>query len=179
MEEGVLVVADVDEGGLEAGVEVLDAALVDAADHAGVGFALDLEAVEGAVDEERHALLQRLGIDDEFAEGAFFLAEHAEDFLQERPVGGAFLGFGFQLFGREGRRVLLLGRLGELVFIAGGVRGGASGRGLIVHGGVDALRRWLSAGLPWPAGCEQEIPAERSISRGQVAHGVHESLRKR
>jgi hypothetical protein len=80
VEEGVLVVADVDEGGLEAGVEVLDAALVDAADHAVVGLALDLEAVEGAVDEERDALLEGLGVDDEFAEGALFLLEDARGF---------------------------------------------------------------------------------------------------
>jgi hypothetical protein len=92
VEEGVLVVADVDEGGLEAGVEVLDAALVDAADHAGVGLALDLEAVEGAVHEERDALLEGLGVDDEFAEGAFFLPENAQNFLEDGPVGGAFLG---------------------------------------------------------------------------------------
>ncbi len=95
MQERVFVETDVDERGLEARVEVLDAALVDATDHAVVGFALDLEAVEGAVDEERDALLEGFGIDDEFAEGTLFLAEHAENFLEDGPVGGAFLGFGF------------------------------------------------------------------------------------
>ena len=117
MEEGVLVVADVDEGGLEAGVEVLDAALVDAADHAVVGFALDLEAVEGAVDEERDALLEGLGVDDELAEGALFLAEDAQDLLEDGPVGGAGLGFVAELLGGK-RLAVLLGRgAGEFLFI--------------------------------------------------------------
>jgi hypothetical protein len=118
VEEGVLVVADVDEGGLEAGVEVLDAALVDAADHAGVGIALDLEAVEGAVNEERDALLEGLGVDDEFAEGALFLPENAQDFLEDGPVGGAFLGFLAQLLGREWLGVLLGRGLLKFLFMA-------------------------------------------------------------
>ncbi len=117
VEEGVFVVADVDEGGLEAGVEVLDAALVDAADHAAVGFALDLEAVEGAVDEERDAFLEGLRIDDELAEGALFLAEDAQNFLENGPVGGALLGFIAQLF-RGQRLAVLLGRgVDEFLFI--------------------------------------------------------------
>lgn len=118
VEEGVLVVADVDEGGLEAGVEVLDAALVDAADHAGVGVALDLEAVEGAVDEERDALLEGLGVDDELAEGALLLPENAQDFLEDGPVGGAFLGFLAELLGGKGLRVLLRRGLLEFLFMA-------------------------------------------------------------
>jgi hypothetical protein len=118
MEEGVLVIPDVDERGLEARVEVLDAALVDAADHAGVGIALDLEAVEGAVDEERDALLEGLGVDDEFAEGALFLPENAQDFLEDRPVSGALLGFLAKLLGREGLRVLLGRGLLKFLFMA-------------------------------------------------------------
>ena len=46
VEEGVLAEADVDEGGLEAGVEVLDPPLEDAANHPVVGLALDVELVE-------------------------------------------------------------------------------------------------------------------------------------
>jgi hypothetical protein len=99
MEKRVLGVADVDEGGLEAGVEVLDAALVDAADHPVVGLALDLEFLEAAVDEERDALLERLGVDDELAVGALFFLENREDLLEERPLLGALGGAGSQLGG--------------------------------------------------------------------------------
>jgi hypothetical protein len=97
VQERVLGVADVDEGGLEAGVEVLDAALVDAADHAVVGLALDLEFLEAAVDEQRDALLEGLGVDDEFPVGALFLLEDREDLLEQRPLLGAFGGAGLQL----------------------------------------------------------------------------------
>ena len=95
VEKRVLGVADVNEGGFEAGIEVLDAALVDAADHAVVGLALDFKFLEAAVDEERNPLLERLGIDDEFAVGALFLLKNREDFLEEGAVLGAFGGAGF------------------------------------------------------------------------------------
>jgi hypothetical protein len=95
VQEGVLRVADVDKGGLEARVEVLDPALVDAADHPVVGLALDLELLEAAVDEERDALLEGLGIDDELAVGALFLLEAARIFWRSgrcwaRSAGAAF-----------------------------------------------------------------------------------------
>lgn len=60
MQESVLVIPNIDEGGLEAWVEVLDATFVNAADHPTIGFAFDFEAVEGAVNEKRNALLKRL-----------------------------------------------------------------------------------------------------------------------
>ena len=92
MEERVLGVANVDEGGLEARVEVLDPALVDGADHAMVGLALDLEFLEASVDEERDALLEGFGVDDELAVGALFLLEDREDFLEQRALFGALGG---------------------------------------------------------------------------------------
>ena len=75
VQEGVLRVADVDEGGLEAGIEVLDPALEDAADHPVVGFALDLEFLQPAVDQEGDPLFQRLVIVDQLAVGSLFLAK--------------------------------------------------------------------------------------------------------
>jgi hypothetical protein len=139
VEEGVLVVADVDEGGLEAGVEVLDPALVDAADHAVVGLALDLELLEAAVDEQRDALLERLGVDDELAEGALFLLEDREDLLEDRALFGAL----------ERRRLSVRRDLRGRGWAGGGLASSSSylgdvlgGRrdvgwdGLIAHGGV-------------------------------------------
>ena len=102
MEEGVFGVADVDEGGLEAGVEVLDAAFVDAANHAVVGLALDLELFETAVDEERDAFLEGLGVDDELPVGALFFLENREDFLEEGTLLGALVRAGFQLVRADG-----------------------------------------------------------------------------
>ena len=95
MEKRVLGVADVDERGLEARIEILDPALVDAADHPVVGLALDFEFFEAAVHQKRDALLERLRVDDQLAVGAFFLLEHREDFLQERTVFGPIGGAGF------------------------------------------------------------------------------------
>jgi len=55
VEEGVLLEADVDERGLEAGVDVLDAALVDVADQRLVAGALDVEILEAAAADDRDA----------------------------------------------------------------------------------------------------------------------------
>src|ERR1017187_9940732 len=85
VQERVLRVAYVDEGGLQAGVEVLYPSLVDAANHPVVGLALDLVFFEPPVHEQRHALLKRLGIDDEFAVGALLLLEGRDYFLEKRP----------------------------------------------------------------------------------------------
>ena len=60
MEESILVITNVDEGGFQTWVEVLDAAFVDPANHATIRFTLNFEAVEGAVNEERDTLLERL-----------------------------------------------------------------------------------------------------------------------
>ena len=59
-----MLITDVDERRLQAGIEVLDPPLEDAANHPVVGLALDLELLQDAVDEQRDALFERLGIDD-------------------------------------------------------------------------------------------------------------------
>ena len=65
VEEGVLVDPDVHERGLEAGVDVLDLALVDVADERLLGLALDVVLLEDAVVEDRDAdLLGLEGVDE-------------------------------------------------------------------------------------------------------------------
>src|SRR5690606_15825577 len=113
VEERVFGVADVHEGGLEAGVEVLDAALVDAADHAVVGLALDLEFFEHAVHEEGDAFFEGFGVDDEFAEGGFFLFEHLDDFLEQGALFGALLGAGLEVGAVDGVLGVFRRGLGE------------------------------------------------------------------
>jgi len=72
--------------GLEAPFEILDAALEDRADHAVLALVLDLELVEDAVGEKRDALLQRLGVDDEFSVDRAVLGEVFDDALEEREL---------------------------------------------------------------------------------------------
>ena len=86
MEERVLRLTDVHEGGLEASFEVLDAALEDRADHAVLALVLDLELVEDAVGEERDALLQRLGVDHELSVDRAVLGEVFDDALEQREL---------------------------------------------------------------------------------------------
>ena len=69
MQEGIFLEADVHEHRLEAVLDVLHAALEDAADDVAVGFALDGVFLEDAALEERHAALELFGIDDEFVAG--------------------------------------------------------------------------------------------------------------
>jgi hypothetical protein len=65
MEEGVFFEADIDEGGLEAVFEVLDAAFEDAADQAFVVGSFDGEFLEAAVLEDGDAGFEGFGIDDD------------------------------------------------------------------------------------------------------------------
>ena len=97
VEKRVLGVTDVDERGLEARIEILDPALVDAADHPVVGLALDLEFLEPAVDEQGDPLFQRLGIDDQLPIGALILLENGENLLEDRSVLGTFVSAGLEL----------------------------------------------------------------------------------
>ena len=92
VQERILGIADVDEGRLEARVEVLDAALVDAANHPVVGLAFDLKFFEPAIDEERHALLERFRIDNQLPIGALVLLEHGENLLEKGALLGALGG---------------------------------------------------------------------------------------
>ena len=66
VEEGVLLEADVHEGGLEAVFEVAHLAFEDAADQAFLGGALDGELLEPAFLEHGDAGFERLGVDDDF-----------------------------------------------------------------------------------------------------------------
>ena len=76
MQKCVLGQADVDKGGFQPRIEVLDPALVDAADNAvGTRGTFNVELVEDPVDQESDPVLQRLGVDDELAEYLLLLAE--------------------------------------------------------------------------------------------------------
>ena len=67
VEEGVLLESDVDEGGLQVVLQVLDAALEDAADEPLVLGVLDHELLEPAVLHHRDARLELLDVDDDLA----------------------------------------------------------------------------------------------------------------
>ena len=71
VQEGVFGLSDIDEGGLEAGFEVLDLALEDGAHFAGLAAALDFELFQHAVLELRNALLKRFRINDQFRVALF------------------------------------------------------------------------------------------------------------
>ena len=86
VQERVLRLANIHEGGLEAPFEILDATLEDRADHAVLALVLDLELIEDAVGEKRDALLQRLGIDHEFSVDRAVLGEVFDDALEEREL---------------------------------------------------------------------------------------------
>ena len=80
MQKGVLLEADVHERGFQAGLKVFDLSLEHAGDDARFGGALDGELFELAFFENGDAVLQRLGVDDDFLEDAF-LAAPGEQFL--------------------------------------------------------------------------------------------------
>jgi hypothetical protein len=81
VEEGVLVEADVDEHRLEAGLDVLDAALEDAADDVLVALALDGVFLEDAVLEQGDAAFEFLDVDDDaVAANRIGLADAEESF---------------------------------------------------------------------------------------------------
>ena len=71
MQKRILLEADVDECGLQAGLEVLDLAFEHAGDDALLGRALDGELLELTVLHDRHAVLQRFGVDDDFLDEFF------------------------------------------------------------------------------------------------------------
>ena len=84
MEEGVLGLTDVNEGGLDARLMVLNPALEDGTDQLYLVGLFDLELLEHAIVEEGHAALKRLGVDDQFLEGLFLLRHRLCDALEQR-----------------------------------------------------------------------------------------------
>src|ERR1017187_5037480 len=74
MEEGVLLETDVDESRFQARLKVADLPLEHAGDDPRLGGALDGELLELALFEHGDAVLQRLGVDDDFLEDAFVAA---------------------------------------------------------------------------------------------------------
>ena len=89
VQEGVLLEADVHEGGLEAVFEVAHPAFEDAADQALLGGALDVELLELAVLEHGDAGFERLGVDDDFLVDLLDRLDQALDFLDQVGGGGA------------------------------------------------------------------------------------------
>ena len=129
------------------GIEVLDPSLEDSADHPVVGFALDLELLQNAVNEQRNALFQRLGVDDQLAEIGLLLLKEVEDFLEDRPLFGAFVGFAAQCGGINGFVWLLGWRVGQfLVVVVGIVLGRDVGWGLGCS--FRAWSSWVVDGAP-------------------------------
>jgi hypothetical protein len=69
VEEGVFLEADVDEHGLEAMLDILHAALEDAADNVAVRFALDGVFLENAALEESDPPFQFFAVNNELVAG--------------------------------------------------------------------------------------------------------------
>ena len=84
VEEGVFLFADIDEGGLQAWFEILDAALEDGADFAGFAGAFDFEFFEDAIFEQSDALFEWLGVDDELGVGLLLALDRLSDAGDER-----------------------------------------------------------------------------------------------
>ena len=80
VQERVLLEPDIDECGLEPGLQVFDAALEHAGDDSRLGRPLDAELFELAVFEHGDPVLQRLGVDDDFLEDSFFTASGEQFF---------------------------------------------------------------------------------------------------
>ena len=94
VKEGILVESDVDEHGLEALLDVTDAALEDAVDDARGADALDVVFFDHTVIEESHAVLELLTVDDEADAGldVFFTREELADALNESKGHGLLMG---------------------------------------------------------------------------------------
>ena len=90
VEEGVLLEADVDEGGLEVVLEVLDASAEDAAHEALLVGVLDHVFLEASVFEDGDAGFEFLDVDDDFALD-FLLLEEANDFVDDCLDDGCHL----------------------------------------------------------------------------------------
>jgi hypothetical protein len=84
VEEGGLLEPDVDEGGLHAGEHADHAPLVDVADDALLALALEVELVDGAALDQRHARLRAGGVDHQDAG-----ASHVGPRLPGHPSPGA------------------------------------------------------------------------------------------
>ena len=85
MQEGVLLEADVHEGGFQPVFQIADLAFVDAADQAVVIAAFDREFLQAAIFNDRHPGFQRLGVDDHFFVDLLLRFDHPlhalDDFL--------------------------------------------------------------------------------------------------
>ncbi len=87
MQKGVLLEADVHEGGFEAVFEIAHLAFEDAADQALFGGALDVEFLELAVLGHGDAGFERLGVDDDFLVNLLFRLDQPLDLLDQRGRG--------------------------------------------------------------------------------------------
>ena len=89
MEKGVLLKADVHEGGFEAIFQVANLAFVNAADEPFLGGALDGELLEPAIFADGHAGFEGLGVDDDFFVHLLLRLHHLLD-LGDDPLRGVF-----------------------------------------------------------------------------------------
>jgi len=146
MQKGVLLEANVHEGGFEAVLEIAHLAFEDAADEALLGGALDVEFLQLAVLGDGHAGFERFGVNDDFLVDFLFWADQPLHFAHQ-VGGGDFDGFNdaLGLLGNHDR--------GEVFFLlhfsrglqigftepAGGFALGR-GRGVFGHAGGDVFR---------------------------------------
>jgi hypothetical protein len=137
MEKCVLGVTDVDEGCFQTGIQILDATLVDAADHPVIGLTLDFEFLQPTVHEQRDTFFQRLRIDNQLSVRTFFLLEHRQNFLKKGTILGPVGSAGFQLRRGDRRGVAGWRRIDEFfVIFLGKILGNPrSGLRLIAHVG--------------------------------------------
>ena len=75
------------------------------------------EGIKDAIDKQRDALFERLGIDDQFAEVRLLFLEEIEDFLKDWAVLGALLGFIAQRTGINRLARLVRRRAGQFLVV--------------------------------------------------------------
>ena len=159
MQERVFLETDVHERGLEAVFEVADLALENAADEAFLGGAFDVEFLQLAVFDHRHARFERLGVDDDFLVDFFLRADEPLDLFDEvgrRDLDGVQNAFRRLLDGHRLKRFFLLHlgrrvemRLAEFLFGRAGIRRFLFRRALRRQAGGDVFGAFDFVGVPF------------------------------
>ena len=110
MQEGGLVLADIDEGCFEARFQILYMAFKYSPDFTCFARALDFKLFEDAVLEECNAFFERLRVDDQLRVRLLLGLNRFNDALDERLLFLTLRGVVFKRSGIDALGLLLLGR---------------------------------------------------------------------
>ena len=173
MQERIFLETDVHERGLEAVFEVAHLALENAADEAFLGGAFDVEFLQLAVLDHRHARFERLGIDDNLLVDFFLRADEALDPFDKvggRDLDGVQNAFRLLLDCDRLKRFFLLHlggrvemRLAEFLFGRAGLRRLLFRHSLRRQAGRDIFGAFDFVGVPF---------FKKPVGAALFAHGV-------